>query len=220
MKFKFNFWKNLRQPSTSFYQLGMVEAIKWPWAKMFLLILFSGLIFTVNASFGIGTNILAPHIVTNTLGELTAQHVYFLLGSLLAGIFFSLFYLFLPTIFFWSISEESFHKLFIVGMISFLPLLIERVMYLVLVFTLNVEWYYSPFSLGVIAEEITNLKAIIYFAGAISLFKGWAIYLQFRGLSLLTERRPALLLFYICFIHLLFWGASTLLEYIDFTSIL
>ncbi|MEI5909130.1 hypothetical protein WAK64_18935 [Bacillus spongiae] len=220
MELKINLWRGIRKPSSYFYQLRESESTRGLLFYTVLLIYLSSVIYGVNAAFGIGTDILSDKLISTTLYQYAALHSYFIIGSLLAGLLFALSFLLLPSLFFWSVTEESYKKIVHIQLIALIPLLLENITFLPLMSFMGLEWMYSPLSLGIIAQEAFQQDVLVSFAGGISLFKVWSIYLQFRGLSWLSDRKPALLLFYLILIQLLFIGISVFLEYIDFSLIL
>lgn len=54
---------------------------------------------------------------------------------------------------------------------------------------LGLDWYVSPFSLGVIASYIIDLEWFIYFFGAVSIIQLWIIGFQAKYLSNLTDMK-------------------------------
>ncbi|MGM0843555.1 MAG: hypothetical protein ACQEUT_01160 [Bacillota bacterium] len=210
-------FKGLFHPSTYFYQLRQSEILKDYYIKLLFLFIISMLVFGLNASFGWGTVPLSKEFTEMSSTEFEIHKFFFFVGRLLLGILYAAFILFIPSLLFWTLSDAGFKKLVVLQGITLIILLIEKLTYLPLLTFLSINWYSSPFALGVIGQSLTNNEWLKYFLGSISLFKIWAMVLQFMGLRWLTDKTRIVILLWVLLINLLFWSITAFLAYIDFS---
>ncbi|MEG9296057.1 hypothetical protein V6B33_06330 [Mangrovibacillus sp. Mu-81] len=145
----------------------------------------------------------------------------FFLGKLLAGLLYAAIILFVPSLIFWTISEEGeYKKLVMTQGIVLIILMLEKLTYIPLSLFLSLDWHSSPFSLGVLAQYIISHSWVVYFLGSISLFKVWIFYIQFKGLKSLTKQKNWLIWLVILLTNLFFWAITALLAYINFSSLI
>ncbi|WP_421382005.1 hypothetical protein ACOJQI_21615 [Bacillus salacetis] len=209
--------KGLLHPSTYFYQLRESEILKGYSQKIIFLFVLSLLIFGLNAGFGWGTVPLTKELTTISPLDFEVNKFYFLLGRLLLGLLYAGIILFIPALLFWTLSDADFKKIVAVQGITLVILLLEKVIYLPFLTFLSLNWYSSPFALGVIGQTLTDNEWLKYFLGSISLFKVWAAYIQFIGLKRLTEKKTWIVILWIVVLNLLFWSITAFLAYIDFS---
>lgn len=210
-------FKGLVHPSTYFYQLRESEILKNYYKKLLLLFLISMLVFGLNGSFGWGTVPLSKEFIELSPVDMEIHKFYFVLGRLLLGILYAAFILFIPALLFWTLSDAEFKKLVVLQGITLIILLIEKLTYLPLLTFLSINWYSSPFALGAISQTLSNSEWLKYFLGSISLFKVWAMVLQYMGLRWLSDKTRIVVLLWVLFINLLFWSITAFLAYIDFS---
>ncbi|MGF2618180.1 hypothetical protein FZC84_18015 [Rossellomorea vietnamensis] len=209
--------KGLFHPSTYFYQLRESEILKGYTKTIITLFIVSMLIFGLNAGFGWGTVPLSKEITDLSSLDFEVHKFYFLLGRVLLGLLYAAIILFIPSLLFWTLSEAEYKKIVVVQGITLLILLLEKLTYLPLLTFMSLNWYSSPFALGVIGQALTDNSWLKYFLGSISLFKIWAAFIQFKGLKWLTGKKNWVLLLWVAVINLLFWSITAFLAYIDFS---
>ncbi|WP_409252215.1 hypothetical protein V1502_19300 [Bacillus sp. SCS-153A] len=208
--------KGVFHPSICFYQLRESEMLKDYYKKILLLFLLSMVIFGLNGIFGLGGVPLSKNILALSPIDFEIHKFYFFVGRLLLGLLYAAFILFIPALLFWTLYEAEFKKLVVLQGITLIVLLIEKLTYLPLLTYLSLNWYSSPLALGVMSQYITDNEWLKYFLGSISVFKVWAMILQFIGLRWLTEIKRITILLWIILVNLLFWSITAFLAYIDF----
>lgn len=202
------------------YKLRDAEDVPGVWKKAALLILLSGLVFGVSAYFGIGSEYLSKKLTAISREEYEMHKLLFMAGQTIMGLFFGAAMIFLPALFFWSLSDLELKKLLSVQFFVLPILLLEKVMVIPLATGLGLTQVSSPFALGTFAQYLTGNDFIIYLLASISLFKVWAIFIEYKYLKILTEKSPKLLLLMIIGINLVFWLFSALFAFIQFEKIL
>ncbi|WP_456273096.1 hypothetical protein [Bacillus sp. AK031] len=210
-------FKGLLHPSIYFYQLRESEILKGFTKNIILLFFLSMLVFGINAAFGWGTVPLSKELTALESMDFELHKFYFLLGRLVLGLLYGAVILFIPALLFWTLSEAEFKKLAVLQGVILLILLLEKLAYLPLFTFLSLNWYSSPLALGVIGQSLTDNEWLKYFLGSISLFKLWAMFIQFAGLKWLTEKKNGMILLWVILINLLFWCITAFLAYIDFS---
>lgn len=210
-------FKGLVHPSTYFYQLRESEILRNYYKKLILLFFISMLVFGLNGSFGWGTIPLSKEFIELSPVDIEIHKFYFVLGRLLLGILYAAFILFIPALLFWTLSDAEFKKLVVLQGITLIILLIEKLTYLPLLTFLSINWYSSPFALGAISQTLSNSEWLKYFLGSISLFKVWAMVMQYMGLKWLSDKSRITVILWVLFINLLFWSITAFLAYIDFS---
>jgi hypothetical protein len=201
------------------YKLRDAEEVSGVWKKAALLILLSGLIFGISAYFGIGSEYLAKKLTEISREEYEMHKLLFMAGQTIMGLFFGAAMIFLPALFFWSLSDLELKKLLAVQFFVLPILLLEKLIVIPLATGLGLTEASSPFALGTIAQYITGNDFIIYLLASVSLFKGWAIFIEYNYLKLLTEKNPKLLLTMVIGINLVFWLFAALFAFIQFEKI-
>lgn len=202
------------------YKLRDAEDVPGVWKKAALLILLSGLVFGVSAYFGIGSEYLSKKLTAISREEYEMHKLLFMAGQTIMGLFFGAAMIFLPALFFWSLSDLELKKLLSVQFFVLPILLLEKIIIIPLATGIGLTQVSSPFALGTIAQYLTEQDFIIYLLASISLFKVWAIFIEYKYLKILTEKSPKLLLLMIIGINLVFWLFSALFAFIQFEKIL
>jgi hypothetical protein len=214
-------FKGLTQPSLFFYQLTEAEKLERYRKKVFLLFFFSVFSFGFIAFFGIGMDSLSKELTELSPTSYELEKFLFFLGRLLAGLLYAAIILFVPSLIFWTISEEGeYKKLVMTQGIVLIILMLEKISYIPLSLFLSLDWHSSPFSLGVLAQYITSHSWVVYFLGSISLFKVWILYIQYKGLKSLTQQKNWIIWLVILLTNLFFWAITALLAYINISSLI
>ncbi|BCB05894.1 hypothetical protein [Bacillus sp. KH172YL63] len=213
--------RGLRQPSHFFYQLQVAEGLKGYKQKVLLVILLSALVFGLISSFGIGMDPLSKQLTELSPATFEMEKFLFFLGRLIAGLLYAAVVLFVPALIFWTISDEGeYRKLVIIQALVLMILLIEKLTYIPLSIFFSLDWFSSPLSLGVIAQYITGKALVIYFLGCFSLFKIWIFYIQYKGIKRLTQQKNWVIWLVILLTNALFWGVTTLLAFLDISTLI
>ncbi|MGE6257905.1 hypothetical protein ACQKCU_08300 [Heyndrickxia sporothermodurans] len=211
---------HLFKPKDTFFQLSRTEVIyglKW---RVFWLILFSTVIFTVEGLFGIGSTSISRSLTLDSKDIFEWHKALFVIGKVLSGIIYSVCILYIPSLFFSIFADVSYRKSVVIQAFVLFILLLEQISYILLVMIFNLDWYSSPLSLGVIGQYITSIPFIIALFGSLSIFKFWGIYIQYKGLCSLSEKNRLPLFLLVVIINFIFWGFTALLTYIDFYRLL
>ncbi|RIW36087.1 hypothetical protein D3H55_06410 [Bacillus salacetis] len=212
--------KGLLEPPIYFSHLKETELLKGYKRRILALFFLTVLIYGFSAYFGMGTSPLSPKLTSLSPAEYELHKLYFIAGRVVLGILYAAFTIFFPSLLFWTFTDVPYKKLTIVQGCTLIILLLEKFSYLPFLLYFSLDWYSSPLSLGVIAQQMTEKEWIIYFLGCISVFKVGCILIQYIGLRWLTNQKPWILLIIIIVMNLLFWGVTTLLATIDFLILL
>jgi len=212
--------RGLFYPDLYTYKLRDSEYVPGVWKNTTMLVLFSGLIFGISAYFGIGSEYLSKNLTAVSRENYELQKLLFMIGQLIWGLFYGIAMIFIPALFFWTFSDIELKKFVTVQLYVMPVLLLEKVINIPLATGLGLIKTSSPFSLGVIAQYITNNDFIIYFLAAITLFKIWAIFIEYKYIKMLTGKRRGIVLLLVIGINLIFWLFSALFSFIQFEKIL
>ena len=212
--------RGLFYPDLYTYKLRDSEYVPGVWKNTAMLVLLSGLIFGISAYFGIGSEYLSKNLTAVSRENYELHKLLFMIGQLIWGLFYGVAMIFIPALFFWTFSDIEMKKFVTVQLYVMPVLLLEKVISIPLATGLGLIKTSSPFSLGVIAQYITNNDFIIYFLAAITLFKIWVIFIEYKYIKMLTGKRPGIVLLLVIGINLIFWLFSALFSFIQFEKIL
>jgi hypothetical protein len=212
--------RGLFYPDLYTYKLRDSEYVPGVWKNTTMLLLLSGLIFGISAYFGIGSEYLSKNLTAISRENYELHKLLFMFGQIIWGLFYGAAMIFIPALFFWTLSDIGLKKFVTVQQFVLPILLLEKVIIIPLATTLGLIKITSPFSLGVIAQYITGNDFIIYFLGAISLFKVWAIFIEFKYVKMLTGKKPGMVLLMVIGINVVFWLFSALFSFVQFEKIL
>lgn len=202
------------------YKLRDAERFPGVWKKTILFILLSGMIFGFSAYFGIESEYLSKKLTSISRAEYEMNKLLFLSGQILQGLVSGAIMLFLPALFFWTVTDLEFKRLLSIQLFVMPILLLEKVLYVPMALYLGLTKVSSPFSLGVIAQYITGNDFIIHFLAYISIFKIWAIFIEFKYLNAMTDKNPKIVLLLVIAIHLIIWLFAALISFIRMENIL
>src|SRR5574342_673145 len=194
--------RGLFYPDLYTYKLRDSEYVPGVWKNTTMLILLSGLIFGISAYFGIGSEYLSKKLTSISQENYELHKLLFMFGQIIWGLFYGAAMIFIPALFFWTLSDISLKKFVMVQQFVLPILLLEKVIIIPLATTLGLIKTSSPFSLGIIAQYITGNGFIIYFLGAIYLFKVWAIFIEYKYVKMLTGKKPGMVLLMVIGINL------------------
>src|SRR5690606_24256952 len=169
---------------------------------------------------GIGSHVLSSELPKISSDKYEGLKSYFIVGRALLGAIYVGCIIYLPALWFWTLTDGDFTKITTLQLFIFPILLIEQITYLLLATTFHLPWYSSPFSLGVFAQYITTKKFIIYFLASFSIFKVWAIAIQYFGLVRLTTRSRFQTFAIVLSIHIILWVITASLTYFNFNILL
>lgn len=202
------------------YKLKDSEHVPELWKKATLIILLSGLIFGISAYFGIGSEYLSKKLTSISREEYEMHKLLFMAGQTVLGLVFGIIMIFLPSLFFWTMSDVELKK-FVAVQLFILPIfLLEKIIEIPFALSLGLTQVSSPFALGTIGQYITDNNFIIYFLASISIFKVWAIFIEYKYLKMLTGKNPKIVLIIVIGLYLIFWLLSALISFVQFEKIL
>lgn len=212
--------RGLFYPDLYTYKLRDSEYVPGVWKNTAMLVLLSGLIFGISAYFGIGSEYLSKNLTAVSRENYELHKLLFMIGQLIWGLVYGVGMIFIPALFFWTFSDIELKKFVTVQLYVMPVLLLEKVINIPLATGLGLIKTSSPFSLGIIAQYITNNDFVIYFLAAITLFKIWVIFIEYKYVKMLTGKRPGIVLLLVIGINLIFWLFSALFSFIQFEKIL
>ncbi|MBS8265617.1 hypothetical protein DYI25_14405 [Mesobacillus boroniphilus] len=202
------------------YKLRDSEHVPGVWKNTALLILLSGLIFGISAYFGIGSEYLSKKLTSISREEYEMQKLLFMAGQTVLGLVFGAVMIFLPSLFFWTLSDVELKKFLAVQLFVLPIFLLEKLIEIPFALSLGLTQVSSPFALGTIGQYITDNNFIIYFLSSISIFKGWAIFIEYKYLKMLTGKNPKIVMLLVIGLYLIFWLFSALISFVQFEKIL
>lgn len=218
--FRIRLMRGLRHPSYFSYELNTIETVGKVWKHALFLILLSGLLFGATAYLGINSEYLSKKLTQLPRDEFEMHKALFILGQVLWGLFYGAVVIYIPSLFFWSLSDQEMRPILVVQFLVLLILLLEKVVLIPVNLSLGVPEISSPFSLGPIAQSLTGNQFFMYFFACISLFKLWAMYIQYMYLNVLIEKSAKFVLGMVIGINILFWLMSALFSIIQFEKLI
>jgi hypothetical protein len=212
--------RGLRRPDYFTYELKQTEDVGKVWKQALLLILLSGLVFGVSAFFGLGSEYLSSKLTDLSRTELEMHKALFVIGQILWGLFYGTAIIYLSALWFWSMTDTDLNSFVVVQMMVLLILLLEQLLFIPVSMLLGVPAESSPFSLGPIAQVISNNSFILNFLASITVFKLWAIYIQYIYVRALTEEPRGVVLGMVLGLNLMYWLFNAIFSIIQFEKIL
>ncbi|ALX49359.1 hypothetical protein [Lentibacillus amyloliquefaciens] len=197
------------------YTLKRAETLKNLWKLCALLVLASAGVYAWMAILGIGSDIISSEAAALSVFEYEAGKVWFVLGRMTFAAAFALLILFIPSLFFYAITEIPYKKLLVMQQIVFLVMLIERVLWIPLAVYAGLDWFASPWAFGIITSYFTDLSWVIFFFGAISLFQLWIIWFQVKFVGFMSDINRVWLWVSVIGIHILDWAGVSALAFLD-----
>lgn len=202
------------------YKLRDTERFPGVWKKTLLFILLSGLIFGFSAYFGVDSEYLSKKLTSIPKAEYEMNKSLFLAGQILQGLVFGAIMIFLPALFFWTVTDLELKRLLTIQLFIMPILLLEKLLFVPIAVYLGLTKVSSPFSFGVIAQYITGNDFIIYFLSYISIFKIWAIFIEYKYLKAMADKSPKIILLLILALNLVIWLFAALISFIQMEKIL
>lgn len=216
MFFHVQLWRGLRTPYISSRQLDKAEKYTGIWKKTALLLVLAFVLAVISAYFGIGSEQLSKRIYETTDTQLSTIKALFAMGQVLQSVLVTALIIFFPALIFWIFTDVEYRKLVVMQLYAASIFLIEKALILPMKLYWGLDHASSPFSIGVIAQYLTDYELISNFFGAISLFSIWVIILQFKYLRVITEKSAKYILILILSINLFMWVFFALFTFIKF----
>lgn len=220
MLYEFRIVKGLRNPRLRLFQLAQAETIYGLRSRLVWLFIVSAFLFAVSGMFGLGTHVFSHELNIVDQAGFEWRKSFFVLGRFVFGLVYAAGLLFLPALWFWTLTEVPYAKLLTLQALVLPVHLLEQAVYIWLASGLDLPWYSSFFSLGVLAQYITSHLFPVLLLGCVSLFKVWVMAIQYTGLREMTGKPRITLAGIILAIHLIFWLLAALMGYINVYKIL
>lgn len=219
MYYRIRLLKGVLFPRYLSYQLKESEAAVGLAPRLILLFLASIAVYAIGSFFGIGTESLSKELAAVPANDFELKKLLFLTGQALWGLLYAGLLIFLPALFFWTLTDIEYKKLLIIQAYSFLIVLFGKAIVFISSFILEVDTIYSPFSFGALFKYLTSSELLIAAFGTITLFHFWAIFIQYYYLNELSERSSKFIFFIIIALNIFFWIVNTLLTYIKIENL-
>jgi hypothetical protein len=220
MMFQIRLMRGLRHPDYFMYELRTTESVGKVWRHVLILTLISGLVFGLSGYLGIGSEYLSKKFLSLSPEEFQLQKAMFVAGQTLWGLFYGLVILYLSSFWFWSMTDTDLNRLVIMQLLVLIVLLLEKLLLIPVSLLLGVPEVSSPFSLGPIAQTLTDNSFAIHFFAGISLFKGWVVAIQYLYVRALTGKSRAVVLSLVLGLNLIYWLMSALFSIIEFEKVI
>ena len=186
--FDVRLFRGLREPYKTAQLLGKAEKISGFWKRLILLLVITFILASIESIFGIGNDILSKELnnLSNTGFEATKS--LFAIGQIIRVLIEALLIITIPSLFFWAVSEREWEKFMVVQQYVLVLFLLEKLLLLPFAVFLGLTADISnPFSLGIIGQYFTNNEFFLLCLAQISIFKVWAVVLQFKYIKELIE---------------------------------
>lgn len=220
MMFQIRLMRGLRHPNYFTYELRTTESVGKVWRHVLIMILISGLVFGLSGYMGIGSEYLAKKFLTLSPQEFQLQKAMFVAGQTLWGLFYGLVILYISSFWFWSMTDTDLNRFVVMQLLVLIVLLLERVLLIPVSLLLGVPEVSSPFSVGPIAQSLTENSFLINFLAGISLFKVWVVVVQYLYVRALTDKSRAIVLTLVLSLNLIYWLISAFFSIIQFEKVI
>ncbi|MGM9967498.1 hypothetical protein [Rummeliibacillus sp. POC4] len=213
MTLKVNPIKGILKPNEYCAELEDAEQYSRYRLNIFFLFLISVFTYIISGAFGIGTQSISSELSSIGNHAFEARKQLFLIGRLLQGVLVPCVLIFGSALYYFAFINGSFRKLVIVQLNVFSIFLIEKIIQLPLFLLLNVDATSDIFSLGIIAQYISNNELLIHFLGELTLFRVAMLAYSYYSLSRLVESRKKVVIA-ATILFLLYWIFASFMSYI------
>ncbi len=220
MIYRVQLFRGLKDPYIIGHQLTKAEKMEGTWKYTIILTFVSFLLYSISAYLGIGNEGLSKQIYQLTSSEYEATKLLFAAGQVLIGVLGTLLFIFVPALVFWLCSDSYFIKLVNIQLIVTTIILLEKAISIPFHFYLGLDAVSLPYSLGIIAQYITEYQYIILFLAQITFFQIWVITLQYTYVKNIIELNKRIVLAIVISTNIFIWLVLALFAYIDFEKIL
>lgn len=219
--FDVRLFKGLREPYKTAQLLGEAEKISGFWKRLILLFVITFILASIESIFGVGNDILSKELnnLSNTGFEATKS--LFAIGQIIRMLIEALLIITIPSLFFWAVSEKEWKKFIVLQQFVLVLFLLEKLLLLPFAVFLGLTTdISSPFSLGIIGQYLTNNEFILLCLAQISIFKIWAVVLQFKYIKELTEGTAKRAALYVIGFNIVILLIVTLFNMMDLEKLL
>lgn len=182
----YRFFTNL---DNQIFRVKKAEDISKVWKTSLFLFLATIIIYIWMAWLGMGTNPISRELTSVSEGTYNALKLWFIAGRALFAILIAALILYLTSYYFYLFTKIRYKKLVIMQQVVLAMMLFERLLWIPLFVYLGLDWYVSPFSLGITTSYITEIEWFIYFFGALSIIQLWIIIFQAKYISNLSSMK-------------------------------
>ncbi|MFS0784379.1 hypothetical protein [Bacillus sp. 1P06AnD] len=214
MTFRIQPLKGFFRPGTYGYQLQEAEAASGYKRNLILLFLISVCIYAISAVFGIGNESLSKELTALSDGEFEVRKQLFFIGRVVLGILIPAVYVMLSALYFWTFVNIPYQKLVIINMTAFCLFLAEKLIEIPMFVLMHIDGASNPFSLGIIAQYITDKELIVHFFSEITIFQAGMIAVICYYILRLTDRSKKAVIPFIIAFFVVCWLLSSLFSYI------
>lgn len=220
MIYRVQLFRGLKDPYIIGHQLSKAEKMEGTWKYTIILTFASFLIYSISAYLGIGSEQLSNQIYQLTSSEFEATKLLFAIGQVLIGVLGTILYIFFPALVFWVCSDTYFIKLVNIQLFITSIILLEKAISISFHYYLGVDPVSLPYSLGVIAQYLTDYRYITLFFAQVTMFQIWAIVLQYTYVKAIMDRNNKVVLAIVIGTNIFIWLVLALYSYIDLEKIL
>ena len=180
--------RGLKEPYLTSQQLIKAEKITGFWKKGLWLLFITLIVSGLTAYFGIGNELVSKELNNLSSTGFEAIKSLFAAGQITWSIIAILLIMTIPSLFFWSVSDIEWKKYIIVQFFVVTITLIEKVILIPFTIFIGLPDLSNPFSFGIIGQYLTSNDIILQFLAQISIFKIWAVILQFKYVKAFSEK--------------------------------
>jgi hypothetical protein len=220
MIYRVQLFRGLKDPYIIGHQLTKAEKMEGTWKYTIILTFASFLLYSISAYLGIGSEMLSNLIYQLTPSEYEATKLLFAAGQVLIGVFGTIIFIFFPALIFWLFSDTDYIRYVNIQLIITTIILLEKAISIPFHFYLGLDPVSLPYSLGIIAQYITDYRYIILFFAQITFFQLWVIVLQYTYVKSNMNRNNKIVLAIVISTNISIWLVLALFSYVDFEKIL
>ncbi|AYA78100.1 hypothetical protein DOE78_23355 [Bacillus sp. Y1] len=220
MIYRVQLFRGLKDPYIIGHQLTNAEKMEGTWKYTIILTFASFLLYSISGYLGLGSEILSNQIYQLTPSEYEATKLLFAAGQVLVGVLGTILFIFFPALIFWLFSDTEYIRYVNIQLIITTIILLEKAISIPFHFYLGLDPVSLPYSLGVIAQYITDYRYIILFLAQITFFQIWAIVLQYTYVKSIMNRNNKIVLAIVIATNVVIWLVLALFSYIDFEKLL
>ena len=180
--------RGLKEPYLTSQQLMKAEQIAGFWKKGLGLLFITLIVSALTAYFGIGNELLSKELNNLSSTGFEATKSLFAAGQVTWSIIAIILTMTIPSLFFWTVSDIEWKKYIIVQYLVVTILLIEKVILIPFAIFIGLPDISNPFSLGIIGQYLTSNDIILQFLAQLSIFKIWAVVLQYKYVKAFSEK--------------------------------
>jgi hypothetical protein len=180
--------RGLKEPYKTSQQLIKAEQMAGFWKKGILLLFITLIVSALTAYFGIGNELLSKNLNGLSSTEFETIKSLFAAGQVSWSLLAAIIIITVPSLFFWTVSDIEWKKYIVVQYLVVTILLIEKGLLIPFAIFMGLPEVSNPFSLGIIGQYLTSNDIILQFLTQLSIFKIWAVVLQYKYVKVLSKK--------------------------------